>query len=120
MSGDGVPYYNTFDGDGWSGWSTYDTAPPAPVKYQPSVSVYDGKQHAVYTGDDGHAYYTAYDGSWSEWQDLGDNYAYDPYAYEYDDSLYVTYTGTDGYVYVKPYAAKDNGGYAAPTPTPGY
>lgn len=119
-----MPHYNTFaDDDGWSGWTAYATAPPAKVKYQPSAYVYDDTQHVIYTGDDGHAYYASYKGEWSDWQDLGDNYAYDPYTYEYGDNYYLTYTGTDGYIYVKPYAA-DGGapddGYAEPTPTPGY
>ena len=118
----GTPLYNVFDGEGWAGWERYEAEPPAKYEYQPSAYVYDGKQHVVYTGADGHAYYASYDGQWSEWYDLGENYAYDPYQYEYGGNLYLTYTGTDGYVYVKPYAgdgdlAADGEGYP-PTPTP--
>lgn len=129
---DGTPYYSSFtDGQGWSGWTGYSAAPPAKVQYQPSAYVYQGAQHVVYTGTDGHAYYNAYqNGSWGGWQDLGGNYAYSPYQFEAGSGYYLTYTGQDGYVYAKPYAG---GGavaplptkpaqpaYGYPTPTPGY
>ena len=115
---DGTPYYNAFDGTGWSGWDGYEYELPAKAKYQPSAYEYDGKQHVIYTADDGHAYYTAYDGEYAEWQDLGENYDYDPYQYEYKDGYYLTYTGTDKYVYYKAYdgATDDGGGYETPTP----
>ena len=67
-------------------------------------------------------YYASYDGEWSEWSDLGENYAYDPHQYEYGGNLYLTYTGEDGYVYYKAYdgdLAADGEGYR-PTPTPEY
>ena len=72
---------------GLDGWPSPTKVPTAKVKYQPNAYVYEDEQHVVYTGDDGHAYYAAYDGQWSDWQDLGDNYAYDPYPYEYGDEL---------------------------------
>jgi hypothetical protein len=110
-SADGVPYYNVFtEGEGWAGWEAYPADLPATVEYQPSVSVYDDAQHVVYTADDGHAYYTSYDGSaWSDWADLGENYAYEPILYAYGDEYYLTYTGADGSLYYKTYdaAARD-------------
>ncbi len=112
ISEDGAVYFNVFEGDAWSGWETVGEA-PAEVKNQPSVSVYDGVQHMVYTGEDGHAYYVSYDGDWGDWQDLGDNYAYDPFQYEYEGNLYLTYVGTDGEAYVKPYGG---GGDEGPAP----
>jgi len=116
---DGRPYYSSFaDGEGWSGWQEYDYEAPTKYEYQPSAYVYEGKQHLVYTGDDGHAYYASYDGSWSDWQDLGENYAYDPYQYEFDGKAYLTYTGEDGYAYYKEYGAK--GGYEEPEEDDGY
>ena len=46
------------------------------------------------------------DGSgWTDWQDLGGNYAYEPALYEYDGGYYLTYTGEDGYAYTKEYKA---------------
>ncbi len=118
---DGTPYYNAFEeGKGWSGWDAYEYEYPAKAKYQPSAYEYDGKQHIVYTGDDGHAYYASYDGEYSEWQDLGDNYDYDPYQYEYQDGYYLTYTGTDEYVYYKAYAVDGKEGDGYETPTPAY
>ena len=117
---DGLPYYNTFtDGTGWSGWQAYPSAPPVEVAYQANAYVYDDKQHVVYTGNDGHAYYTSYDGAWSEsWTDLGENYAYDPIQYEYADTYHHAYTGEDGGIYYKTYA--DGAADVEPTPTPGY
>ena len=105
VSKDGKPAWNAFDGEGWSGWKANDGF-EYEVKNQPSVYAYDGAQHIVYTGADGHAYYTAFDGkSAGEWIDLGENYAWDPYQYEYDGDLYLTYTGENGGIYVKAYAA---------------
>lgn len=114
VTDDGYPAWNAFtDGEGWSGWKAYDV--PYKVKNQPNAYVYDDVQHVVYTGDDGHAYYTEYDGeTWADWTDLGANYAYDPHQYEYDGDLYLTYTGKNSNVYVKAYAAgggDDDGGY---------
>ena len=127
---DGAPYWNSFaDGEGWSGWQAYEAELPAKATYQPHAYEYNGVQHVVYTGDDGHAYYTEYaaDGGYEEWVDLGANYDYDAQTYEYDGGYYLTYTGTDGYVYVKPYVAAAGGdtrgtedGYAEPFPTPDY
>lgn len=118
---DGAPYYNTFtEGQGWSGWTAYAAAPPAKVAYQPSTYVYNEKQHTVYTAEDGHAYYTSYDGtSWSEWTDLGPNYTYKPVQYEYGTAYYLAYTGQDGAIYYKTYSGDQAGGQQ-PTPTPGY
>ena len=120
---DGMPYYNTFaEGQGWGGWQAYATAPAAQVAYQPSVSVYEDKQHVIYTGKDGHAYYTSYDGaSWSGWEDLGTNYAYDTVQYGYGDGHYLAYTGADGDIYYKTYSGGgDLPAGQDPTPTPGY
>jgi len=109
-TGDGVPYYNVFtEGEGWAGWEAYPQELPAKSTYQPSVAVYEDAQHAIYTGDDGHAYYATYDGSWSDWADLGENYAYEPIQYEYDDTYYLAYTGEDGGLYYKTYAGEDDG-----------
>ena len=106
--------YNVFTpGDGWSGWAEFDGAPE--VYYQPAAYTYDDYVHVVYTGKDGHGYYKTYNGTeWSDYQDLGGNYAYEPALYEYADGYYVTYTGEDGYVYYKNYVAgekepKDDG-----------
>jgi hypothetical protein len=121
VSTDGIPYYNVFTpGQGFSGYTAYQTPPPAKVKYQPSAYVYQGAQHVVYTGEDGHAYYTSYqNGEYSGFSDLGANYAYTPIQYEYGGKYYLTYTGQDGYVYYKTYSG---GGQVAPpyTPTPSY
>ena len=116
---DGAPNWNVFDGEGWSGWQAYKAKLPAKAQYQPNAYEYDGVQHLIVTGVDGHAYYTTYDGQYGEWQDLGDNYDYDPYQYEYNDKHYLTYTGTDSYIYYKAYGADggDEDGYE-PTPTP--
>jgi hypothetical protein len=84
------------------------------VTNQPSAYDYDGAQHIVCTGQDGHAYYTAFDGTAAgDWTDLGANYAWDPYQFEYAGDLYLTYTGENGSVYVKAYAA---GGDDEPEP----
>lgn len=116
---DGVPAYNTFDGDGWSGWTTADTEWTA-AAYQPSAYEYDGAVHVAYTGDDGHGYYASYaDGTWSEWYDLGANYGWDTYQYEYDGGLYLTYTGEDGGAYYRAYAA-DGGPVDEPSADPSY
>jgi hypothetical protein len=115
VTADGAPAYNTFDGEGWSGWEAWDTGWTG--TYQPNAYYYNDYQHVVYTSDDYHAYYTWYgaDG-WSEWEDLGENYGYDTYQYEYDDSLYLTYTGEDGGIYYRTYAA-DGGATTDPDPT---
>jgi hypothetical protein len=104
---DGKPYHNDFaEDEGWTGWVQYDAPVPTDVAYQPNVGVYEDDQHMIFTGTDGHAYYTVYDGEWADsWVDLGDNYAYDPYTYEYDGGFYLTYTGEDGYSYYKEYSA---------------
>ena len=122
VTADGAPNWNVFDGEGWSGWKEYEAEFPAKAKYQPNAYEYDGKQHLMVTGDDGHAYYTTYDGEYGEWQDLGDNYDYDPYQYEYNDGYYLTYTGTTGYIYYKVYGGDGgDGGYEAePTEDDGY
>lgn len=102
---DGKGAYNVFkQEDGWSGWAAVDGATAPEVQYQPALHVYDDAVHAVYTGGDGHGYYVSYgkDG-WSDYQDLGDNYAYEPGLYEYGDAYRVTYTGEDGYAYYKEY-----------------
>ena len=105
---DGAPYWNTFkDGDGWSGWEAYAAPVPVEVKWQPHAYEYDDVQHLILTGDDGHGYYTTYDGEYGEWTDLGANYTYDPYTYEYADGYYLAYTGEDGAIYTKEYAAGD-------------
>lgn len=112
VTGDGLPAWTSFtEGEGWEDWSTYEGL-DAKVKNQPNAYVYDDTQHIVYTGDDGHAYYTEYAGEWTdEWVDLGDNYAWDAYQYEYDGDLYLTYTGENGSIYNKAYAGgeEDNG-----------
>ena len=105
VSADGKPAWNAFDGEGWGGWKEYDGF-EYEVENQPSAYVYEDVQHVVYTGADGHAYYTEFDGKTeSEWTDLGANYAWDTYQYEYDGDLYLTYTGENGEIYVKAYAA---------------
>ena len=72
----------------------------------------DDRQHRGYTGEDGHAYYVSYDGeTWSDWQDLSENYAYDPLQYEYAWEHYLAYTGEDGSVYSKTYDAAAEEGY---------
>ncbi|HEY7032055.1 MAG TPA: hypothetical protein VH482_12030 [Thermomicrobiales bacterium] len=113
VSKDGEPSWNVFDGKKWTGWKPYKGL-DAKVKYQPNAYVYDDVQHLVFTGADGHAYYTEYAGKWSDdWQDLGANYNYDPYQYSYGDKVYLTYTGKDSYAYYKPYEAgsDDDSGY---------
>lgn len=115
VSADGQPAWNVFtEGEGWTGWKPYEGL-DAKVKNQPNAYVYDDVQHLVFTGDDGHAYYTEYAGEWSdEWADLGDNYAWDPYQYEYAGDLYLTYTGENGNVYNKAYegaAGGEDSGY---------
>ena len=117
VTADGAPNWNVFDGEGWAGWKEYEAEFPASAQYQPSAYEYEGVQHLVVAADDGHAYYTTYDGEYGEWQDLGENYAYDPYQYAYGEGLYLTYTGTDGYVYVKPYVADADGAEPEPTET---
>ncbi len=107
---DGAPNWNTFDGESWSGWKAYEAEVPAKTKGQPHAYEYEGVQHLIVSAEDGHAYYTTYDGSYGEWADLGDNYAYDPYTYEYEDSYYLTYTGENGYLYYKEYKAGEEGG----------
>jgi hypothetical protein len=106
VTAEGQPAWTSFaEGEGWADWTAYDGI-EGKVKNQPNVYVYDDVQHIVYTGDDGHAYYTEYAGEWTgEWADLGENYAWDPYQYEYDGDLYLTYTGENGNVYTKAYAA---------------
>jgi hypothetical protein len=75
------------------------------VTAQPSAYVYDDAVQLVYSGTDGHAYYIEYGAEgWSDWADLGDNYAYDPYQYAWDDTLHLTYTGGNGEIYYKVYA----------------
>ena len=110
---DGAPAYNVFDGDGWAGWQTWDVDWSA--DYQPNAYVYNGTQHVAYTSGDGHAYAITYgtDG-WSEWEDLGGNYAYDTQQYECGNTLSLTYTGKDGAIYTKTYS----GGEVAPEPSP--
>jgi hypothetical protein len=100
----GQPAWNVFtEGEGWTGWTPYEGL-AAKVTNKPNAYVYEDIQHVVYTGEDGHAYYTEYDGAWAdEWTDLGNNYAYDSYQYAYEGDLYVTYTGEDYSVYVKEY-----------------
>jgi hypothetical protein len=106
---DGTPTYSSFtEDDGWSGWSAYGEPLDGAAVYQPAVCEWEGSLHVVVTGDDGHAYYTAYDGEYTEWADLGDNYAYDPAVYVYDGSLQLNYTGENGYFYYKGY---EDGGY---------
>jgi hypothetical protein len=107
---DGTPTYSYFtEEDGWSGWSVYGEQLDGAATYQPAVSEYDGALHVVVTADNGHGYYTAYDGEYSEWTDLGDNYAYDPALYVYDGSAYLNYTGETGYFYYKEYDEKGSG-----------
>lgn len=104
--------YNVFTpGDGWSGWATFDGAPE--VYYQPAAYTYQDQVHVVYSGKDGHGYYRAFQGGeWTDWQDLGENYAYEPALYEYADGYYLTYTGENGSVYYKTWeAGKDKDGY---------
>jgi len=110
---DGEPSWNVFDGKEWTGWKPYKGL-DVKVKHQPNAYVYDDVQHLAFTGADGHAYYTEYAGEWTdEWEDLGNNYAYDPYQYSYEDNVYLTYTGKDGHAYYKEYAAgeDDDSGY---------
>ena len=104
---DGKGAYNVFkQEDGWSGWAALDGTPE--VKYQPAVHVYEDALHAVYTGDDGKGYYVSYNADgWTEYTDLGGNYAYETGLYEYGDAYHVTYTGKDGYAYYKEYKAAD-------------
>ncbi len=106
VTDDGYPAWNSFDGESWGEWGTYEDIK---VKYQPAAYVYKDKVHVAYTGDDNHGYYSEYDGSWGEWSDLGENYDYDPYIYEYDGSAYLTYTGENGYAYTKEYTEEDGG-----------
>lgn len=114
-SADGAPVYNTFSGEGWSGWQPYDAAWTA--SSTPNAYVYNDAMHVVYTSNDKHAYYSQYGAEgWSEgWEDLGANYGYDTQQYEYAGGLYLTYTGEDGSVY---YRTFDGGGTVEPTPTP--
>ncbi|MER3439115.1 MAG: hypothetical protein C4346_16850, partial [Chloroflexota bacterium] len=108
---DGRGAYNVFTPDaGWSGWETYGGT--AKLTLQPAAAVYENQLHVAYSGADGHAYVATYDGqSWSEWTDLGKNYAYDPYLYEYSGELRITYTGQNGYAYYKAYAGEEDAGY---------
>ncbi len=114
---EGAPTWNSFaDGEGWSGWQTYETDWAA--NYQPNAYVYNDTQHVVYVSDDYNAYYTQYgtDGWDGEWADLGGNYGYDCQQYAYNDNLYLTYTGEDGGIYYRQYAS-DGGGTLEPTET---
>jgi hypothetical protein len=102
----GTPYYNVFtEGEGWTGWAAFGGDLGTEAAYQPSVGLYQGAQHVVVTGNDGHAYHVAYDGAWSEWADLGDNYAYDPYTFVWADGFFLTYTGQNLAVFYKEYGA---------------
>lgn len=117
VSADGAPAYNVFDGEAWGGWQRYGVDWSA--KGQPSAyATDDGVQHVAYTAEDGHAYYTSYeDGAWSaDWQDLGENYAWDTYQYEYNGELYLTYTGEDGSVYYREFAADGSSDQETPEP----
>ena len=82
-SQDGQPAWIVFtEGEGWTGWKPYDGL-EAKVYNQPNAYVYDDIQHLVFSGQDGHAYYTEYDGGWwDEWSVLGGYHAYVPYQYE--------------------------------------
>ncbi len=107
---DGTPTYNTFtQDDGWSGWTAYGGTVDWTGVYQPAVTEWDGALHVVVTADNGHAYYTTYDGDYSEWSDLGDNYAYDPALYVYDGAPRLNYTGETGYLYYKEYQEEGSG-----------
>jgi hypothetical protein len=112
VSTDGQPAWNVFtEGEGWTGWKPYEGL-DAKVTNQPNAYVYDDIQHLIFSGADGHAYYTEYDGGWAdEWTDLGANYSYDPYQYEYNGNLYLTYTGQDYGAYVSEYAPAQDSGY---------
>jgi hypothetical protein len=111
VTGDGQPAWTAFtEGEGWADWTPYEGL-ASKVTNQPNAYVVDDVQHVVYTGEDGHAYYTEFDGKApGDWTDLGGNYAWDPYQYEYDGDLYLTYTGENGGVYVKKYDG-ETGGY---------
>jgi len=47
---------------------------------------------------------------WAQWQDLGDNHAYEPYLIEYKDDTYLLSTGKDGAAYYAVYGGS-GGGY---------
>lgn len=108
---DGVPYANVFDGTKWRGWSAYEQAPPAKVGYQPHAYADGDTQYVVYTGTNDHAYAAVYDGKqWGQWQDLGDNYAYEPEIVGYDSHVYLITAGKDGSVNYAVYGS-GGGGY---------
>ena len=113
FTADGQPHWNTFDGEGWSGWKGYESEYSWEAAYQPYAYEYDGVQYIYTTAKDGHAYYTTYDGeAYSDWTDLGENYGYEVSAYEYDGTQNITYTGENGYLYYKEYAAgEEDSGY---------
>ena len=92
---DGKGAYTTFTQDeGWAAWATLDGTPE--VKDQPAAYVYEDALHTVYSGGDDKGYYASYDADgWTEYTDLGDNYAYEPGLYGDGDAYHVTYTGED-------------------------
>ena len=79
--------------------------------YQPYAYEYDGVQHDRLhrRGRPRLLHHLRRLLTWSDWHDLGDNYAYDAYSYEYDDAYYLTYTGENGYLYYKEYKAGEGG-----------
>lgn len=113
----GTPTWNTFaDGDGWSGWQTYEASWSA--KGQPNAYVHEETLHVAYTAEDNHGYYQQYsaDGWADDWADLGENYGYGTCQYEYEGDLYLTYTGEDGGIYYREFAY-DGNGTTDPEPT---
>lgn len=112
---DGQPHWNTFkEGEGWSGWKGYEAEYTWTAKGQPYAYEYEEVQYIYTVADNGHAYYSTYDGETrGEWTDLGENYGYEVANYEYEDAYYLTYTGENGYLYYKEYKAgeekKDDG-----------
>lgn len=101
----GDAYYNTYDGEAWSGWEGYEEQ-PAPVAYDPAPVAYGDKSYVYYTGDDGYLYQQSWD-TYNEpvWEDVSGDYTYTaaPYATVYEDAIYLYGNASDGYVYHKSY-----------------
>jgi len=99
---DGNVYYNSYDGDAWSGWAAVsDTASYGKAECDPYTVAWGGYENVFWTGDDGNVYWNRYDGSaWNGPKALPGDYTFDygVYAvgYEEEESLYAYGVTSDG------------------------
>jgi hypothetical protein len=115
---DGTAYYTTYDGQEWSGWTSWD-AQPTKFSYDPAPATYEDDSYVYYTGDDGAIY--QYDWNAEAWTPLASDYTFKSApAVAVNEVVSVSAYADDGNVYYNSYDGSAWSGWVPVSDTASY